>query len=296
MTRKALILGGVLILLVVATLLVLQKPGESSTTGGTGEMLVSYDSAAVDKLVITQPSGTITLDRQSGKWMVAAVTPYPADDNLVAQALGKGKTIELKGIVSSNPQKQSLFQVDSSGTLVTVFEKGAERVKFHIGKPGPSFTETYVRRDGSDDVYLAEGSIGYFFTRQLREWRDKTIFKTDVSGIRQVTMIYGDTTTVLSLPDSLWRVDGMPAQETVVRSYLATIAHLQADDFVDSTMKTLPPLVYTIRVEGVDIRIFHDKTTNKYYVLSSAQSQLFEMQSWRAPQLLKRKMEFLPPA
>ena len=55
----------------------------------------------------------------------------------------------------------------------------------------------------------------------------------------------------------------------------------------------MPPLSYTINVGGADIRFFFNATASKYYVLSSATPQVFEIQEWRAQQILKRKKDFL---
>jgi len=293
MKRSTTILVVVLVVLAGMTFLVLQRQGETSGTGKTGELLVNFDSAAVDKLTVQTRQGAVELQKEAGIWMLTSPVRYPADESLVAQALGKGRQIALKGIVSSNPQKQQLFEVDSSGTLVRVFEKGAERAAFRVGKPGPSFTETYVRKEGTQDVYLAEGMFGYYFARQAKEWRDRTIFKTDQAAVRSVTLQFGDTTVALSLRDSVWRVDTAKAADAAVRTFLGSVTNLQADGFIDDQPSALPPLVCTISLAGVDLRFFVVNNSDKYYVLSSASPRLFEIPGWRATQLLKRKKDFL---
>jgi hypothetical protein len=293
MKRSTVILIAVLVVLAVAAYFALQKQGETSSAGLPGERLIAYDSAAVDKLTIHTPTANVVLERSTGKWMVTSPFTYPADGGLVVQAVSKGNAIFSRGIVSTNPQKQQLFQVDSSGTLVTIYEKGTLKAAFHVGKPGPSYTETYVRKEGSDDVHLADGLFTYYFNRQPKEWRDKTIFKTERMTVRDVVMHYGDTTTVLAMRDTVWRVDTTRAAENAVQSYLAAVTNLQADDFIDSTVTVMPPLSYTITIGGADIRFFLNRASNKYYVLSSTAPQLFEMQEWRAQQVLKRKKDFL---
>jgi len=292
MKRSTVILVGVLALLAVAAYFALRKQGESSSEGLPGERLVSYDSAAVDRLTIRSASAEVVLQKQAGKWMVTSPYSYPADENLVLQAIGKGNNIQSKGVVSTNPQKQQLFQVDSSGTLVTIFERGTPRAAFHVGKPGPSYTETYVRKEGSNEVHLGEGLFTYYFQRQPREWRDRTILKIDRLTVREVEMHYGDTTTVLAMKDSVWRVDTTRAADAMVQSYLSALTNLQTDEFVDTTIAALPPLSYTVRVAGRELRFFFNQETKKYYVQSSASPQLFELQEWHAQQILKRKKDF----
>lgn len=293
MKRSTLFLIGVLVLLAIAAYVALQQPGESSSEGLPGETLITYDSAAVDRLTIRTAAATVDLQKEAGRWMVTSPYRYAADENLVLQAISKGNALHTKGVVSANPQKQPLFQVDSTGTLVTVFEKGVEKAAFRVGKPGPAYNETYIRKEGLDEVHLGDGLFTYYFNRQPREWRDRTIQKIDRLTLREVVMRYGDTTTVLAMRDSVWRIDTTRAADGAVQSYLSALSTLQADDFVDSTVTAMPPLSYTISVNGVDLRLFHNAPAGRYYLLSSASPQLFEIMEWRAQQILKRKKDFL---
>jgi hypothetical protein len=292
MKRSIWVLIGVLLLLVIAVVAVLQKPGESSSTGVAEGKLVSYDSAAVDKLVITSASGSVTIEKNGSRWVLTAPMKLPADEVSVTTAVGKGASLELKGIVSSNPLKQSLFQVDTTATLVRVFEKGAERAAFRIGKPGSTYTETYVRREGSDDVYVADGLLTYIFSKSVRDWREKTIFKTAQENIKSIRFQYGDTTFALAFEDSAWRLDGQATQESAVRGLLGSLSHFQADDFVDTTVTAMPPVTAAVDVEGVQLRFRLNKAGN-YFVESSRTQQLFDVQGWHAQQLLKRKKDLL---
>ncbi len=296
MKRSIWILAGVLALLLVAAFFVLRRPGEVSTSGNAGDVLVQYDSAAVDKLEITSSTGVVTLGIESGKWMILSPLHYAADQLSVTAAIGRGKRIELKNVVSSNPQKQQLFQVDSAGTLVRVFEHGTQGPAFHVGKPGASYTETYVRREGSNDVYLADGLLTYTFAKGVKEWRDKTIFKSEPDRITNVRLQFRDTTFALAFQDSLWRVDRDSASQTTVKSFLGSLANLQTDEFVDTavTVSSAPNAV--IEVEGVQIRFYAGNEGGKYSVQTSAGPQWFEIQGWRAAQILKRKKDFLAGA
>jgi len=296
MKRSIAILCAVLAVLAVAAYFLLRQPGEVSTSGSTGEMLATYDSSAVDKLEITSSTGVVTLAIEGGKWMILSPFRYSADQPSVATAVGKGNRIELKSVVSSNPQKQSLFQVDSAGTLVRVFEHGTQRAAFHVGKPGVSFTETYVRREASNDVYLADGLLTYMFVKAPKDWRDKAIFKTEQDRITSVRMHYRDTTFALQVRDSLWCVDEDAASQSAVRNFLGSLANLQTDEFIDTAVTGLSAPNAVIEVEGTQIRLYAGKDGGKYIVQSSSGPQWYEIQGWRAAQILKRKKDFLAGA
>ena len=176
----------ILVVLAIAAYLALNREGEVSSTRSSGTMLVHYDSTSVDKLEFISPTGSVVLERLAGVWMLTSPVRYKADETAVASAVGKGRTIEYTSLVSTNPEKQRLFQVDSAGTLVKVYEKGVRTAAFHIGKASSSFTETYVRLEGSNDVRLANEVLSSYFVKQPKEWRDKTIFKIDEGKIKNV--------------------------------------------------------------------------------------------------------------
>ena len=296
MTKNTWILIGVLAALIAGAYFVMQRPGESSAPESSGAMLVDYDSAAVDRIEIRSPNGPAVIERQGGVWMVTAPVRYRADDGTVVSALSSGKRMELKGLVSSNPGKRSVFQVDSTGTMVRVFEHGAEKTVFWIGKPSPSYTETYVRREGSNDVYIASGLFSSNFSRRTSEWRDKTIFKTDQDAIAGVTLRFGDTSVVLARQDSVWKIGDDVAKTDIVKGFIGALANLQADDFIDTAVQEMPPLTLQIELGGVQLRLYKMKEGDRFYVQSSTTPQLFEVAGWRAAQIVKRKKDFLGTA
>lgn len=283
----------ILVVLAIAAYFALQREGEMSTSATSGRMLVDYDSTAVDKIEITSPSNSVVLEKQAGVWMLTSPIRYKADEIIVTTLVGKGRKIEISNTISTNPEKQGVYQVDSTGTLVKIYERGALKAAFHVGKASPSYTETYVRLDGSNDVQLAREILGSTFNKQTKDWRDKSIFKMDESAIKNVKFQYGDTTFTLSLHDSLWLVDKDSANQTAVKPLLTALAGIQADEFIDSTVTVVPKLTATIDIEGSQVR-FYKKDDTKYLVQTSGSPQWFEMQAWRTASVLKRKKDLLP--
>lgn len=283
----------VLVVLAVITFFALNREGEVSSIGSSGKMLVDYDSMSVDKLEVVSPTGSVILEKQAGTWMVMAPIKYKADEAAVTSAVGKGRKIELTSLVSANPEKQKLFQVDSSGTLVKVYEKGSPKAAFRIGKASSSYTETYVRLEGSNEVQLTNEMVSSYFTKLPKDWRDKIVFKMDEGKIRTVKFHYGDTTFALSLQDSMWRIEKDSVNQTAVKSLLSALANIQTDEFIDSALAAIPKLTAVIEVEGTQIR-FVKKDDTKYLVQTSQSAQWFELQSWRTTSLLKRRKDLLP--
>ena len=284
-----------LLALAAAVYFVLQRPGEQSSSGAPGTVLLSYDSAAVDRVEVAGREGRTVLVKEAGSWQVVEPLRAPADRAAVTDAVGKGRTIELTALVSSNPAKQGLFAVDSTGTVVRFFRGGTLLGAFVMGKAGPSFTETYVRRDGSEDVHLAAGLLSGVFVRPVRDWRDKSVTGLPREAIRTVAFRYGDTTFTLAMADSLWLVGGKPADRNAVDALIGQLAGLQADGFIDSAVTTAAEPWAVIDVDGTQIMVHRASDDTKMLVHTSRSPQWFEVQKWRLDPVLKRESDLLAP-
>ncbi len=294
MKRSSIILISVVAVLAIAVYFVSRQPGERSVSESTGEPLVKYDSASVDKIEIRSATGVVTLEKQGGKWMITSPIKYAADEAAVTSAVGKGKELNVNSLVSSNPVKQAIYAVDSTATLVQVFANNNPAAAFRVGKPSSSYTETYVRKEGSNDVYSVTGMLTATFAKGANDWRDKTIFKTDQTNIRSVKFQFGDTTFVLTKKDSLnWVIGNDSTVNSSVTTFIGALANVQADEFVDSTVSSLPKLTALLETQGVQLKIYR-RPDGRHYVQSSGSPQWFVIQEWKAGQLLKRKNDFLP--
>lgn len=293
MKRSTLLLAGILVVLILIAFFLLQKPGEQSSSASTGEFLATVDSLAVDKIHLQSPTLDVVLEKQGVEWYLRNPLSFRADQSNVAQLLHQAKTLEVKNVVSGNPEKQSLFQVDSTGTQVTLYEGENETSSFILGKTGPTFSETYARRKGSNEVVLVSNIMNYAFTRSIKEWRDRSIVSIPKETIKQLTYQFGDTTFTMEFRDSLWFVGDDPAQGSVVEGVLSSLAGFQGDDFIDTPPASLPRVSAVLSFAGTQLVFYHVKEGDKYMVRSSLSPQWYDVSSWRANQVLKRKKEIV---
>jgi hypothetical protein len=111
--------------------------------------------------------------------------------------------------------------------------------------------------------------------------------------VKAISYQYGDTSFTLQFRDSLWTVDGAQANEATVRGILSAVSHYLADDFLDSLSAAPGRPVAILTMGGNQVRFYINKATGKYAVQTSQDAQWFEIQSWKAEQVLKRKKELL---
>jgi hypothetical protein len=291
MTRNTVLLSGLLVVLLIIAVLVMQKPGERSSSGETGAALASVDSLAVEEIEIKTPANSVVLQKNGVEWYLREPVSYRADQSTVAAFLHDIRNLAVKNIVSNKAEKHSVFQVDSMGTRVRIFEKGMEKTAFVVGKPTSDYSEIYARRSGSDDVLIVSGASASVFSRPVKEWRDKTIFTTSRDNIKEVRYHYGDTTFVLGFKDSAWTIGKDSTEESVVNNLISSLSNVQADDFVDTLAQRPPKITAQIAYGGTQLNFFFVKQGERYLVQSSTSPQWFEMLSWRANEILKRKQD-----
>ncbi|MFI5252345.1 MAG: DUF4340 domain-containing protein [Bacteroidota bacterium] len=280
-----------LILGLVAYFYILAPSGkERETSYKTSDIKISFDSASVAKFTILRTGKNITLENQGGKWMVTTPGTYKANASVVATMVGGISHLKLGSLVSTNPAKQSVYQVDSSGSKFTVTDRMNKSVTMIIGKPGPSYSDFYVRMDGSNDVYLGEGITTYTLNQELKEWRDKSIFSISQDSIKFVEVDFRSKPFTLKKENSTWKLNDDSIATSEVTPFLSTLSNLNADDFVD-TIPKLEIQPFSIRILGSapsDLKFYPQAPDSaKYVVQSSNNPQIFTMTKWMVQQLAK---------
>jgi Domain of unknown function (DUF4340) len=289
MNRNTLTLLGILAVLAIVTFFLMQRPGEQSRESSGGKTLLALDSASVDRIEIRSPKDSITLVRQGPDWMIDQPIQYKANQQNAKAFVGLLTRAQVKTLVSSNSSKQSLFQVDSSGTWVTISEKGKSVGTLIVGKMGPSYADAYVRVKGTNDVILTDAGLSYSSRRAVKEWRDKDITNIPKEEIKEVKYQYGDTTFTATWRDSVWMIGTQTVNSGVMNPILASLSNFQTDDFLDAAPVPAPRMVATISYANLQLQFSQMKGSDKYVVRSSSSPQWFEVQGWRANQVLKRK-------
>ena len=300
MTKNTKVLIVLFILLAGASYYYLRPTPERETSYKSADMNLTIDSVSVSKIEIQKPGKSITLENTDGKWFVTFPGKYPANVSNVTQLIGGMKKFKVGSLISSNPLKQNQFQVDSTGTKLTLTNRSGKSVSLVVGKNGPSYTDIYFRLPDSKDVYLGDGLSPWMFNQELKDWRDKTIFKTTSDSIKQLSFVYKSNNVTLQRDSTKWRIskpasakasagmDTISANE--VTSALNTLANLNAEDFIDPayTPTTNPLSVKVQTGEEAALNFFPmPPDSAKYAVQTSQSQQTYVMSKWTVQQVMK---------
>lgn len=290
MNRSTLLLLGLLIVLGAIVYFVLPRDEEQIVSYDNSPVTFSVDSASVVKLSIERPGTHLVIENVGGTWTITSHNNLAADPARVTEVIGGLSRFKSGSLVSSNPAKQKVFQVDSSGSLVTLTERGGAVRSIIIGKMGPSFSEVYFRLPAASNVYLGSGITTWSLERDLKEWRNRTIFAAPAEAITGLVITSGGKSREFRRDSSGW-ISGREAVATeTINPLLAALADVKAEDFIDTEVQLVgapSTVVVSGSVAGTleFYRLAND--TARYAVGTSSSGQKYIVGRYAALQLFK---------
>jgi len=271
-----------------------------------GEVWVVSKPEAGSKEPAAAPAAPLSpLMDDSGTTAASQGTEYPVDSAAITSALEKIVSLEKTTLISEKPEKQTIFEVDTTkGIQVELFGAASKSVgTVIIGKTGPDYNSNYVRKIGSDSVFMAQGGIRYAFFTDLNRWRDKSIVKFDKATAQGLTLARNDGSMItIAHADSgnPWEILAPiknPAKTDVVESILDKLSNLLATDFQDEPLPDSamgfdkPEIGVTVSFKNGSSRniIFGKKNKdNKYWVKVEGKEQIFLVSEYVFNQVNKK--------
>ena len=179
MKSKKIIAGIAALLLVTAVFIVTGKLDSRSPAGHNRAFFPHLEAQSITSLVITEGENSVTLNNDNGSWTVSKTLEeqtYPADGAAVQFAVESIISLKKGDLVSDNPANQSTFQVDDSNSMnVQIFasNNSTAAAVLHIGKTGPDWNSSYVRKNGTNSVYSVSGVLRHLLFHDIERWRAK---------------------------------------------------------------------------------------------------------------------------
>ncbi len=237
--NRSLTILGVAAAALILILVLLNQSERRALSPYQATNFVGADSGAVNKIVVKRMGNDAQLERTGDGWNVMdAGTPRRADKMVVDQIANLAHNLTVGEIISSNAEKQMLFQVDTLlGHTVEFYRDGQMLGNLIVGKAGSDMRSTYVRKPESNDVYLAQASLARLLERPARGFRDKIVSPLDTSTIVMVEVSTKDFKYSMVKVDSIWTVMS-GAEPTFVADHMKALqlvgllGNLRVADFV----------------------------------------------------------------
>jgi len=248
------ILVGVMVVGLAAFLLLSRNPNRVESKA----KMLSVDSTTVNYIRVKNNDGDIQLKKVGAHWRIASPFDFPANETYVKSLIDKAIGLEYESLVSKNREKFDQYELGDSAVYVEIGVEGGKIDKIYSGKPSETYTHTYMRREGSDEIWLVSGTPKSAFSRRPMDWRDKKVFELDRTMVTKILLKFPDETlelvrqisaptmdTTLSASDTSWMVNTPKGESFRINQkpfnrIMNTVTRINAVDFKDAPIDTMP--------------------------------------------------------
>jgi hypothetical protein len=285
----------IVLIIFASVILLFERPFENKAKKTREEAPPLFPGLKVEqvkKIVVKKSNAITTLENRDNLWCILDKEDYPADPAIVEGVIKKIQGFKKINLASRKKDKHSLFEVkEGMGVEVTLLgSEKKELARFLIGKNGPDFLSTYVRKADSDDVYLYDDYLKGDFDKQVNNWRDKTIVAFNPSEVVTLTISkLKEKETIALTKDTQgnWQLEepmsGL-AENSPIEKILTTLGNLKAADFADEEKELkdsgIDNPTYQIAVRLKDNRkktllVGNAKERGQYYAKNDEKKYLF---------------------
>lgn len=282
------ILGGIFIILVTIVFLLKGDFGFLRSKP-TRQFIPNLNIEEITKIELKEANQTHTLEKKNNQWVVSSKGDVKANQEAVLKVLNKTKELTKDEVASKNPEKKTIFQVDQSGLKVKFYKGDTEVSDFYVGKVGPDFSSTYIRKEGEDIVYLFKETIIRIFNQS--DWRDLTILSFDKTQVKSLTWVKNEKRLVVEKIEDKWKLTSplnVEVNQDTLNFVLGDLSNLKGKDIVmDKTENELgfekPTLKITIsfKEDGEQTILIGGKISNEedadYYAKKEAFDTIFTL-------------------
>ncbi|MGD0673960.1 MAG: DUF4340 domain-containing protein [Polyangiaceae bacterium] len=278
MSREKLIIFGVVLLGILGVLVYKEAKKDESLgapVAGTLDFPAISAPDDVDKLDITNgEKGEVVLEKVpdsqaaspdaggATKWVLTKPLQADANQQAVKDLLANLKDLKVDAKINLrlDDAVRKEKQLDTAHALHLVAWKGeTKKVDEDFGKSGAA-GQLVVVNDKPDAVWAAKGYSSYLYSKEPKDFRDKSIFHFDDANVTDVQITNSHGTLLFTKSGDKWSatLGKRPLErfdQEKIKDFLRTYKSLNADDFGDgkSTAETgldKPEAEVTIHVNG----------------------------------------------
>jgi len=285
----------IVLIIFASVILLFERPFENKakkTQEEASPLFPDLKIEQVKKIVVKKSNTTTTLENRDNVWYLLDKEAYPADRTIVEGVIKKIQGFKKINLTSRKKDKHSLFEV-KEGMGVEVILLGPEKkelARFLIGKTGPDFLSTYIRKGDSDDVYLYGDYLRADFDKQANNWRDKNILAFNTAEVVTLTISKLKEKEAIALTKDTqdnWQLEepiSSLAENPAIEKILTTLGNLRATDFADEEKEVkdsgIDDPTYQITVRLKDNRkktllVGNKKERGQYYAKNDEKKYLF---------------------
>lgn len=247
----------------------------------------------------SEPDRFVLVKKGEEEWELEAPGAYKANASNVKSLLDNLTKLKVVEAVSTGTDSYDRWGVTEEKALHVVAKKGSETVvDAYFGDDGSR--GQMVRLAGEDGVFASKGYSRYSYARDLKGWRDKTIFKFEDDQVESVTVKNENGEFAFTKKDDKWTSLFTPAggkagtaiarfKDSKVGDMLRAYKSLNAADFGDdkqpdavSLNKPLATVTIQLKDGGPkhELLVGDSAEGGTRYVKTPTSEQVYTISSW----------------
>jgi Domain of unknown function (DUF4340) len=200
----------------------------------------AFDRKSVTAVDLDLDGSRMTLEAQEGgKWKIAKPGPYPADADVVADALDKLAGAKVKEFLGE-PKPLTPYGLDKPSSVTIWLGKDKDRTSKTLlfGKVDKTKKGVYVERQGEPEVFMTADEVWDKLPRTVAAARDKVVFTYAYDKVSRVELDHARGKVTLERDGITWKItapEALAADTGVVNGLLWRLRDLRASGFLDES-------------------------------------------------------------
>lgn len=227
----------------------------------------------IDQITLTNANGATKLERTVDGWMVKEPVADQADSNFVEDFLQASFGETAKEVIEPTEGKEldlRRYKLDAPAGTIQFHSTAGVTVQVQVSELKNFEKNVFARLDSNSKILILPGTWLGRATRKPEDFLDKRIYRSRISGIKQVDVKIKGMSQVLGMKDSRWSWvshEKIKLDQNRVREFLTMLNETRF-----SKMEVLPKNLKTIR--SIDLVLTSDKKVWKAW-LAQGQDKLF---------------------
>lgn len=163
----------------------IQRPPKKAEKSGDDD--ATEEAAEAEKKEPEAAPPAITLAKKDDKWQLMEPVVADANQTNVSSLITSLKSLEVSELIDATTSGYAKYDLTDESALHVVFHKGADVFReFWFGKGGGRGQMARIK--GKEGVFAVKGYSKYSYDRDVKEWRERGIFKFEDKQVKAVSL------------------------------------------------------------------------------------------------------------
>ena len=274
------------------------------------------DVSKISKVVLHRPGKEgaaavdVTLVKKGEDWRLSAPVDAEANQSNVKSMLDNLKSLKVSEVIEPGKADYAKYKVsDDLGFHLQAFKDDKPVLDAYFGDNGGRGQMTRIA--GKDGVYAVKGYSDYLYNRDVKAWREMSLFKFEEVDVETVNLDNEHGSFNFTKKDGNWVGKFKPAKGTAgdikkfdnskVLDLIRAYRTLSADNFAEKGKtpadvgleKPAATLVFTLK-DGAkrEVKVGNTAEGSSRWVEVTGKSEIFSISSWAADWAMAEEKKF----